>query len=156
MPPPPVFSLVFLGTFQAVTLPQSPPVGPLLPSRAQPSPPSPILGAGPGVCVLRSAELRLPGPLGRPRVLGSEVSRPGRQLTWGGDRLRGAPCRADGVPYLQPALLHGRQEEQRPGGPCGGVSALLPAWAGGPSSLGAGAMHAGRAAAGEGPSWWTP
>lgn len=47
---PLVFSLVFLGTFQAVTLPQSLPLGPLLPSRAQPSPSPPSWGLG-RVCV---------------------------------------------------------------------------------------------------------
>lgn len=57
------------------------------------------------MCVLGSAELGLPGPSGRPRVLGSEVSRPGCQLTWGGDRLRGAPvsCRRSSLSTARPS-----------------------------------------------------
>ena len=80
MPPtPPRPSLWFSWHIPAVTPPQSLPGDSSLWSPAQPSPPSfrlgrpPLTTAGPGVCVLRSAQLGLPCPLGPPRAMQSAV-----------------------------------------------------------------------------------
>lgn len=77
-PPPQAFSLVFLAHPGCHSSPVS--ARGLLPLESSPAqPPSSRLGrpplttAGPGVCVLRSAQLGLPCPLGPPRAMQSAV-----------------------------------------------------------------------------------